>query len=103
MENINKPSGNPSASAGFQNQCCTTGNAAELQLKCYFERCVGEMNDGGEVRMLQKEICLLNKKCSAKFEAVSITCNVSCNTFYYSSELRQHYNLRYLFSFQSIF
>jgi len=62
----------PPASVGFQNQCCTTGNAAELQLKCYFERCIGEMNDGGGIRMLQKEICLLNKQCSAKLEALSI-------------------------------
>lgn len=31
--NINKPSGNPPASVGFQNQCCMTGNAVKLQLK----------------------------------------------------------------------
>lgn len=26
--------------------------------KCCFEGCIGEMNDGGGVRMPQKEICL---------------------------------------------
>lgn len=31
--NINKPSGNPPASVGFQNQCGMTGNAVGLQLK----------------------------------------------------------------------
>lgn len=31
--NINKPFRNPPASVGYQNQCCTTGNAVKLQLK----------------------------------------------------------------------
>ena len=31
--NINKPFRNTPASVGFQNQCCTTGNAVKLQLK----------------------------------------------------------------------
>lgn len=30
------------------------------------------MNEGDGIKVLQKEICLLNKKCSAKLNALSI-------------------------------
>lgn len=86
--NINRPSRNPPASVGLQNQCCTAGNAVTLQLEMLFWKMYWWDEWWWWCQDASKgNLPFLNRKSSARLKAFSVTSNIFYNIFHRNSEL----------------
>lgn len=83
----NKLFRNPPASLAFKTHVAQQEMQSNYNGKCCFERCVGEMNDGGGLGCLKKDLLSFKQK-NPQPNVSSLTCNFFYNVFHHNSEFR---------------